>query len=243
LDFKRPRNRSYRGSTLSHQYPPEVLSDLHTVARKFGVTQQNVMLASFALQMSRLSGVENITVGIPTADQTDFGDRPLVGYGVNLLPVQLHVPRSDNVGDVLSQVLERVLDAFEHKSVGFSELIREIVPAAKDRPALELVFNYSTYFDSLDFGALDAAVFENTRSAVLFDLFLNVVEMNERLYVDLDYSSELFSENTMKSWIVGIGNIVSHLAAIDNNSLVGEFQVEFAGAEEANHIDSGRVTK
>jgi hypothetical protein len=74
-------------------------------------------------------------------------------------------------------------------------------------PLVELVFNYSSYFDELEYAGLEASVYENPRRAVVFDMFLNIVEMDGSLHLDWDFSSELFSLDTMELWAEELGSV------------------------------------
>lgn len=212
-DFPRPDAASLLGDTVSTRFPGEVLKNLRHAASENGVTQQNVMLAALALLFTRLSGENEIVIGIPTADQSNFDGGPLVGYGVNLLPIRIDIEESLTVGALLAGVRDRVLEGFEHSSVGYAEFSRMPGISAQGGAGIQLVFNFSSYFGSLKFGALDARVMENGRSAVLFDLFLNIVEADKELHIDLDYSTELFKGATMGFWIEQLGEIVNAMSA------------------------------
>lgn len=214
LDFKRGDRRNFEGMTLHYEYSPELLQAIRKSSAHSGVTVHNFLLAGFAIFLHHKSNDPELVIGIPTAGQMHASNDCLVGYGVNLLPLKQTVKKQQLLKDLLLMVRDNVLDAFEHQRCNFSELLTKLPVSRKSgySPLIELVFNYSSYFSELEYAGLETSVYENQRRAVVFDMFLNIVEMEDSLHVDWDFSTELFSLDTMESWVEELGLIYKGIA-------------------------------
>lgn len=218
LDFKRGKKRSFEGETLHYEFDHSVLEAVRRSAKEAGVTVHSFLLAGFLILLQQKSGDSEFVIGIPTAGQMNASNDCLVGYCVNLLPMRQPVDGQQSVNNLLSQVRDNVLEAFYHSLCSYSDLIK-MLPVCRDAgrlPLIEIVFNYSSYFDELNYDGLQTAVFENPRKAVVFDMFLNIVEMDGKLQVDWDYSSELFAINTIESWAEELGSLYKLMAEGDD---------------------------
>jgi len=221
LDYKRRKKRSFEGATLHYEFSQEQLAAIKKASAKMGVTVQNFLLAGFVIFLHLKSSDEEFVIGIPTAGQMLASNDCLVGYCVNLLPLKQVVDKRESVKSLLESVRDNVLDVFDHQSCGYSELLRNL-PVSREpgrSPLVELVFNYSSYFEELEFGGLDATVYENPRRAVVFDMFLNIVEMEDSLHVDWDFSTELFSHDTMDIWVKELGKVYQQITEQPDSTL------------------------
>ncbi|MCG8313220.1 MAG: aminotransferase class III-fold pyridoxal phosphate-dependent enzyme [Pseudomonadales bacterium] len=208
-DFPRSAERTFEGATLHYEFSQELLESIHTASAKAGVTNHNFLLAGFLLLLHLKSKDQQLLVGIPTAGQALASNDCLVGYCVNLLPLLIDVDSDRSLEELLQQVRDSMLDILDNQEVHFSQLLKEL-PIQREPgrcPLIELVFNYSSFFESLEFGDLKTSVYENPRSAVVFDMFFNIVEMENTLHVDWDFSSELYSFDTIYDWVEELGII------------------------------------
>jgi len=218
LDFKRGKQRSFEGATLHYEFDRSVLEAVRRSAKEAGVTVHSFLLAGFSILLQRKSGDSEFVIGIPTAGQMNASNDCLVGYCVYLLPMRQPVDGQQEVNSLLTDVRDNVLEAFCHSLCSYSDLLK-MLPVCRDAgrlPLVEIVFNYSSYFDELGYEGLQTAVYENPRKAVVFDMFLNIVEMEGKLQVDWDYSSELFAINTIEHWVEELGSIYKLMAEGDD---------------------------
>jgi amino acid adenylation domain-containing protein len=72
-DQPRPNFRSFKAKRIDKVLEPELLQGLRQVSGRTGCTLVTVMLAAFKVFLSRLSGQEDIIVGLPAAGQIAAG--------------------------------------------------------------------------------------------------------------------------------------------------------------------------
>ena len=86
-----------------------------------------MLLAGFQTLLSRLSGQDDIVVGIPSAGQAALDEHEvLVGHCVNFLPLRGRFTGDPTLADYLAQARKALLDAYEHQNYTYGRLIRKL---------------------------------------------------------------------------------------------------------------------
>jgi amino acid adenylation domain-containing protein len=162
------------------------------------------LLSALTVLLNRLSGQDDIVVGIPSAGQSMLdGDRVLVGHCVNFLPIRTSVSSDAPMRAHLQSVKQAVLDAYDHQNYTYGKLIRKL-PIVRDPsrlPLTEVQFNLEKVGTDLKFKGLEVEVDPNPKSFVNQDLFLNIIESSEGLILDCDYRTDLFNAETIERWL------------------------------------------
>ncbi|SDS42428.1 hybrid non-ribosomal peptide synthetase/type I polyketide synthase [Opitutus sp. GAS368] len=198
-DRPRPATRTYAGAHQGRALPPAITAGVRQLAAEHGCTIFTVLLSVFTTLLHRLSGQDDLVVGVPAAAQVLGGRRNLVGHCANLLPIRSRLDDGQTGGDFLAATRHRVLDAFEHWQHPFGGLLRKLnLPRDPNRvPLANVTFNLGRLHGVLRFGELDAKIAINPKSFVNFDLNFNVTEADGALTFDCHYSTELFDRDTI----------------------------------------------
>lgn len=202
-DHPRLALRSYAGATFRTKISASATQQIKRAGAKHGCTLFVTLLSGFEAVLSRLSGQDDIVVGIPTAGQAALEGGPLVGHCVNFLPLRAHMDSAMKFSDLLTQQKRKVMDAYEHQAFTYGTLVRKLsLPRDSSRlPLMEVQFNLEKVGTSLQFAGMKVEVDPNPKAFVNFDLFLNIVESEDGLILDCDYNTGLYEEATIARWL------------------------------------------
>ncbi len=203
LDRPRKATRSYEGATVRRKIGVENYKAIKRAGAKQGCTLFVTLLAGFEALLSRLSGQDDIVVGIPAAAQSLLEGQTLVGHGVNFLPLRSRLSEGMKFSELLKQQKTGLLDAYEHQEFTYGTLVRKLgLKRDLSRlPLMEVQFNLERFGSSAQFAGLNAEADPNPKAFVNFDLFLNIVESDHGLMLDCDYNSGLYDETTILRWL------------------------------------------
>ena len=210
---------NWDGSTVHRELDAARLDAVRALARNHRSTISTVLLAAYQLLLARLSSQDLVVVGIPAAGQVHLGV-PCVGYCVNTLPIRSAPGRGKTFETLVRETQAAVLDAIDHQDVSLGALLRarRLVALPGRLPLVEVMFNFSAYQADVDFALCRTIASENRRSAVVYDLFLHVVESADRLILDWDFRTSLFDEATVEGWMSDYVNLIDTLASALTNT-------------------------
>ncbi|MDH6196197.1 amino acid adenylation domain-containing protein [Mycobacterium frederiksbergense] len=123
-----PPVADYSGATVAVDWPAELQQQVARVAREHNATSFMVMQAALAVLLSQLSASSDVAVGFPIAGRSDPALDELVGFFVNTLVLRVDVAGDPTVADLLAQVRQRALAAYEHQDVPFELVVDRLNP-------------------------------------------------------------------------------------------------------------------
>ncbi|WP_457920631.1 amino acid adenylation domain-containing protein [Mycolicibacterium septicum] len=123
-----PPVADYRGASLMVEWPAELQQRIARVAREQNATSFMVVQAGLALLLSKLSASSDVAVGISTAGRNDPALDNLVGFFVNTVVLRVDFAGDPTIGELLEQVRQRGLAAFEHQDVPFEVVVDRLNP-------------------------------------------------------------------------------------------------------------------
>jgi amino acid adenylation domain-containing protein len=220
-DRPRPAVKSFKGATYRLRIDAATYKQIRQAGAKQGCTLFATLITGFASLLHRLTAQSDIIIGIPTAGQSLLENGTLVGHCVNFLPIRVHLIESQSAAEVLQQVKRAVLDAYEHQSYTYGTLVRNLKLRRDPSrlPLVEVQFNLEKVGANLNFLGLQVEVDPNPKTAVNFDLFINVVESEQGLSIDCDYNSDLFDRETIARWLTHFETLLKGLTADVNQEV------------------------
>jgi acyl transferase domain-containing protein len=198
-DRPRPATRTFAAAHQHRRLHPDTAAAIRQLAGRTGATTFTVLLTGFTTILHRLSGQDDLVVGVPAAPQVLTGLKSLVGHCVNLLPIRSQLAADQDFAGFLQATQRITLDGFEHWQHPFASLLRRLNLARDPNrvPLTNVTFNVSRQRGSLAFDGLVVTAASNPKGFVNFDINFNVTETDRDFVVDCNYSTELFDADTM----------------------------------------------
>jgi amino acid adenylation domain-containing protein len=214
-DRPRPPLRSFSGASCYRRIDAALYRAIKQAGAKSGNTLFVTLLGAFQALIGRLSGSNEVVVGVPTAGQSLLEDEILVGHCVNFLPIRSQWNDATPLGEHLRGVARQVMDASEHSSYTLGTLVRKLgQPREPNRvPLAEIQFNLERLAERLELDGLKVEVTPNRKAHVIFDLFLNIIESDGGLRLDCDYNTDLFDAATIDRWLDCYQRLLESLVA------------------------------
>ncbi|MEH2055450.1 MAG: amino acid adenylation domain-containing protein [Nostoc sp.] len=200
-DRPRPPVQTCSGE-ICRQMIPQVLTDaLKALSQQSGVTLFMTLLAAFKILLYRYTGQEDILVGSPIAGRNQVETEGLMGLFVNTLILRTDLSGNPSFREVLDQVRQVALGAYEHQDFPFEKLVEELNPE-RDRshsPLFQVMFAMNPPWtkgaEREVAGLKIASTFGYTHSGTAkFDLTLVMRDTGKGLRASFEYNTDLFDE-------------------------------------------------
>ncbi|MBZ4423351.1 condensation domain-containing protein, partial [Myxococcus sp. RHSTA-1-4] len=189
-DKPRPAVLSHRGATLPVRLPLSLTQKVEALAQREGVTPFMLLLAAWQTLLHRYSGQDDVLVGTPVEKRGPAETEGLIGFFVNTLVLRARFTPGLSFRQLLAQVRDTTLAAYEHQQVPVDALVEEplfqVTFALQDSPVPELV---------LPELSVRPAPAEDTGTA-RFELSLDLSRLVKGYTGSLTYSTDLFERAT-----------------------------------------------
>ncbi|HEU0173288.1 MAG TPA: amino acid adenylation domain-containing protein, partial [Blastocatellia bacterium] len=211
-DRQRPALQSYDGARESFSLGPELSAKLLQFGARQGCTPFMLLLSAVNLLLHKLSGQDDLVVGIPTAGQASF-DGPLIGYCLNVLPIRSRIREGMSFNEYLDSAKKVLLDAYEYQGYPFNLLVNKLkIPRDPSRaPLITVMFNLDRATVQPQFEGAQVNLVQNTTDTAQFDLDINVKQTKDDFHFECDYSAALFHRTTIRRWLSHLKNLLAEI--------------------------------
>ncbi|MBD8507843.1 non-ribosomal peptide synthase/polyketide synthase [Hoyosella sp. G463] len=244
-DFPRPATQSMRGATVRFGIDAEVHRRLAELAREHNATVFMVAHAALAVLLARLSGTTDIAIGTPVAGRGEEALERLAGMFVNTLVLRAQVNPDATFAELLAEVWEQDLAAFNNADVPFERVVREIGVdrAAGHSPLFQVMLAFQNT-DPVRFAlsGLEVVADGLDINSAKYDLLLTLEEMHtERgepsgIKAHLTYATDLFEHQTIEQYCERYARVLE--AIIDDPGIaVGD--INLLSSEEQGLFTTG----
>ncbi|WP_339256969.1 amino acid adenylation domain-containing protein [Paenibacillus sp. FSL P2-0136] len=201
LDYPRPAVSLFAGSTLTFTIPAEVTASLKELAITEKVSTFMILLSVYFVLLNRLTGQKNMIVGSPIAGRRHDDLAGIIGMFVNTLALKGEVSPGITFKELLRQVKDTTLKAYEHQDYPYQELIEQVGAgrSLNRNPLFDTMFMLqNTDIPELMLPNLTIAPNSYQRDTSKFDLTLQCTEVNGTLCFEFEYATALFKASTVE---------------------------------------------
>ncbi len=205
-DRPRPRVRTQASRRHDHDLSAQLIAQLRKLGASHRASLFATLLAGFGGLLNRLTGQNDIVVGIAAAGQAAAGLEDLVGHCVSTLPLRLAIDPHAAFADLLATSRVVLLDAYDHQDVTFGRVLQAL-PIARDPgrlPLVSVLFNIDQALasESMAMPGIHLELASNPRVSETFELFVNAVDRGAAgMRLECQYNSDLFDESTVARWM------------------------------------------
>ncbi|MEV0421128.1 non-ribosomal peptide synthetase/MFS transporter [Streptosporangium canum] len=201
VDRARPSIADWSGAAVPVRLAPALTARIRGVAAETGCTPFMVLLAAWQELLGRISGTDDVPVGVPEAGRLHPDTAHMLGCFVNTL-----VLRGDRSGEptgreLLARTNGAVLDALTHRDVPFERIVEHLHPerSLATTPIFQALLNVlDDRPRALDFPGLVVEHAPPAPRTTKYDLNLAFVNEGEEYDGELTYRTDLFDEPTVR---------------------------------------------
>lgn len=203
-DFSRPAEQDFEGATRPIHLSGEWSARLSRLADSLNVTPFSILLATYGLLLSRLSGQRDLTIGTAVANRTEPVIEDLIGFFVNTVVVRQQSAGTESFAQWVHQVHEVAAEAIEHQEVAFEQVVARLAKQ-RDRshsPLFQAAFVLQNTPDALVAAdGLTILPIPVDNGTTKYDLTLFLSEIGGMFAGHFEYRSSLFRPETIDRFI------------------------------------------
>ncbi|HEX6200668.1 MAG TPA: amino acid adenylation domain-containing protein, partial [Thermoanaerobaculia bacterium] len=213
-DRPRPPVRTFRGARRPASVPPELHRRVAELARRHAATPFMVLLAGFLALLARLTGRDDLVVGILSANRARRELEDTVGLFVNVLPLRCDLSGDPTFAELLGRVREAALDAYAWQEVPFHLLVEALRPErqASRNPVFQALFQLADEPAPRE-GPVRWRARELGNGTSKTDLELTLLREGEGLGGYLELDTDLFEPVTGERWLRAYRRLLEAMTA------------------------------
>ena len=229
-DQPRPTLQSIEGANLSFELDSELSSHIKSLGRDQGATVFMTLLAAFKVLLARYSGQQDICVGTSVANRTQKEMEDMIGFFVNTLALRTEITENGSFEELLQNVKQTTLDAYDHQEVPFEKVVDRVVPTRENgmNPVFQVLFVLQNARDAemdaktqkYQIEGLELSRYEGQAGVTAnFDMKMTVNETSTGFYMTLNYRTDLFREETIQRMAAHYQNLLNGIVEVPSAPL------------------------
>lgn len=235
-DRQRPSEQSFDGQTVTLSVFSSQVQALREVSAKNGSTLCATVMSAWYILLARLSGQNDLVVGMPMANRESAVLEPQVGYFSNTVPIRVENIAQQSASDLIAYLNDKLLKAQTHQNVPFDLIVEKVNPprSLSHPPIFQFMFAWQNFVQaSQQELSLSVEPSSFQLNKVKFDLELQCFESQGALDIELNYASALFNRETAERYLGYLQNL---LREIVNDAKMGITDINYLGADEAGFL-------
>ena len=221
LPTDRPRTaiETFNGDTFTRFLPVETARKLNEFARRNDVTPYMILLSAFSILLHRYSRQEDILIATSVAGRNKFELENLIGFFVNTLPMRNDLSGNPSFAEFLERTKTLCLEAFANQDAPFEKIVEIIQPdrtLSKQSLFQVMLVLHNAASPDLILPEMQVQSLRVHNSTAKFDLLFHIREEADGIRLAMEYSTELFNEDTISRMLEHFENLL--VSALDDKS-------------------------
>ena len=228
-DRPRPARQSFLGAYHRFTLTEPLSKQVHALAAAYNATPFMVLLATYNVLLHRLSGQNDLRVGVPIAGRNRHETENLIGFFVNTQVLRCEIDTASHFDRVLESVREAAIDAQAHQDLPFEQLVEVLQPerSLSHNPLFQVLYDHQRRGDGhqIHLPGLETETLEIEGGTTQFDLALNTQEDGDGVLLgSWNYATDLFDVETIKHFHCQFECLLEQVVA-SPESVIGDYDL------------------
>jgi amino acid adenylation domain-containing protein len=221
-----PARQAFAAASIEAMIDPALARSLRRAASEQGATLFAVLLAAYAALLSRLTGRDDLLIGVPMAARTRPETESVVGVFMNTVTIRVRVDQEASAGDLVRSVHAATARALAHQELPFARVVELARPDRHPArlPLVQVMFAMEEDWAVPERGGLRWRPELVENGTARFELELTVTETPAGPHVRITYNTGLFHEATARVMADGFDRMLRGLAD-DPDRAVGDADI------------------
>ncbi|MFB6456184.1 amino acid adenylation domain-containing protein [Chitinophaga sp. Hz27] len=216
-DHQRPLHASNKGRMLYFQTDSKLLAALHTLSQHHDSTLFMTLLAAFNVILHRYSGKEDICVATAVAGRTRQEMEGLIGFfSNNLLPLRNHLGGNPTFTELLQQVRQTAIAAYDAQEVPLEKIMEALTENAgiSDKYLYQaiLILQNTPPLPAMQLDHLTLKEMKKVHDTCQHELNVTAREKPDGLLFSVEFNTAIFRQETIeqlfKQYFILLNNII-----------------------------------
>ncbi len=206
---------SSAGGAVRQRLDPTLVGQLGVLAETRGLTLFMIYLGAFCILLTRYGDQSEVTLGVPMANRLRPELETMIGHFVNTLVMRVAIDPAATVLDLLSEVKQVCLEAYEHQDISFDRVAKALRPerSAQANPFFDILFTMGDLPDMTQalIGLRAEPVYISARE-VKADLTFSIDRGPASTEISAEYRSSLFEAEMMRELLFSYEQVLRQMA-------------------------------
>jgi amino acid adenylation domain-containing protein len=172
----------------SGRLPAQLIASLAATGRACGASLAQVIEAATALYLHRLTGADELILGLPLTARVGRKMRSVPGMTSNILPLRVSFGEPVNFLDLLKQVMKRKAEMLRHQRYRSEELRRDLGLKPADPNIYGVLVNVMSFDYDLDFSGCKAST-HNLSNGPVDELAIIIYDRQDGTDARIDFDA------------------------------------------------------
>jgi amino acid adenylation domain-containing protein len=234
---KRPAVKQLETSHVSFSFDATLGQAIKAFCAKHAVTPFMFSACSLSALVHRLTGDEDVILGIADGDRGHSAFDNMIGFAVNMLPIRTKIQPSSSFLTMLDEYREACLGAYEHRAMPFDYLLSrlDIPRRTSHSPIFQITVNYQIHgsFPEVDYGDFKFVGYDHYNARQQMDISLGIEETaTGALECEFEFDTALYDEQGMRDLAMMYEAFVRSVIEHDGNAPVSDVGILSKEGEE-----------
>jgi len=200
-DFDRPSTLKPDGERLNFILDPGRSAKIKEFAKDKALSPFVVLLSAYAILLGRLSNQKEFNIGVPISNRRAEGSKDAFGCFMNIVPVRINLEEGVNVNSLLAHVRQKMMFAHRNQEIPLTSLLanQNYRAGSGSNMLFQAGFTFEPLMELHLNGVKTEPVWLERKGAQL-ELFLVFFEKAGKYHGTFEYSTSLFSKQTIARW-------------------------------------------
>ncbi|MBM3208574.1 MAG: AMP-binding protein, partial [Chlamydiae bacterium] len=207
-DYQRPNELSYEGGASIIELDASLVKKLKQFTGRERVSTFMVLLSVITSVLSRYSGQDDVVIGSPIANRHYPKVQDLIGFFANTVALRAHITEKMTFLDLVHQIKETLLDAYEHQDIPFDQVVDllNVSRQLNQNPLFQVSCEYASKDEHLNLNlekiSSKHVILPSFKSK--FDVSFYIFEFDEKILIKAQYSKDLYRGESLERILSGL---------------------------------------